>query len=57
MTRDEKITEADFQRILNSFPDEDQEESRTGPRIGASFCCISAGIVLGILCVVMWWHA
>jgi hypothetical protein len=57
MRTDDPMSEADFQRILNSFPEEDQEESRSGPMIGASLCFISAAIMFAIIFVVMWWRA
>jgi hypothetical protein len=55
MKQDKEITDEEFQRILNSFPEEDQEEEAkdyAGMAIAVSLCTISVCIVVAILLVI-----
>jgi hypothetical protein len=55
MRTDEPMSDAEFQRILNAFPEEDHEPGEsTGPTIGVGLCLISAGIVFVVIGVILW---
>jgi hypothetical protein len=55
MKQDKDITDDEFQRTLNSFPEEDQEPAEsTSPTIGVGLCLISAGIVFMVIGVILW---
>lgn len=59
MKQDKEITDEEFQRILNAFPEEDQEPENAGNIIGVSLCAVSICIVLAVLFVTwrLWWQA